>query len=57
MKLLEFMTKAIKPLLIELVGQCMNILPLAFSGRGRGRGRGRGGEGEGEGEGRGRGGG
>ena len=31
MKLLEFVSKAIKLLLTELVGQCRNILPLAFS--------------------------
>ena len=31
MKLLGFMSKAIKLLLTELVGQCRNILPLAFS--------------------------
>ena len=31
MKLLEFMSKAIKLLLTELVGQSRNILPLAFS--------------------------
>ena len=31
MKLLGFVSKAIKLLLTELVGQCMNILPLAFS--------------------------
>ena len=29
-KLLGFVSKAIKPLLTELVGQCRNILPLAF---------------------------
>ena len=29
-KLLGFMSKAIKLLLTELVGQCRNILPLAF---------------------------
>ena len=32
MKLLEFVSKAIKLLLTELVGQCRDILPLAFSG-------------------------
>ena len=31
MKLLGFTSKAIKLLLTELVGQCMDILPLAFS--------------------------
>ena len=31
MKLLGFVSKAIKFLLTELVGQCRNILPLAFS--------------------------
>ena len=31
MKLLGFMNKAIKLLLTELVGQCRNILPSAFS--------------------------
>ena len=31
MKLLVFVSKAIKLLLTELVGQCKNILPLAFS--------------------------
>ena len=31
MKLLEFVSKAIKLLLTELVSQCRNILPLAFS--------------------------
>ena len=31
MKLLRFVSKAIKLLLTELVGQCRNILPLAFS--------------------------
>ena len=31
MKLLEFVSKAVKLLLTELVGQCRNILPLAFS--------------------------
>ena len=31
MKLLGFVSKAIKLLLTELVGQCRNILPLAFS--------------------------
>ena len=31
MKFLEFMNKAIKLLLTELVGQCRNIFPLAFS--------------------------
>ena len=31
MKLWEFVSKAIKLLLTELVGQCRNILPLAFS--------------------------
>ena len=31
MKLVGFMSKAIKLLLIELVGQCRNIFPLAFS--------------------------
>ena len=31
MKLLGFMRKAIKLLSTELVGQCRNILPLAFS--------------------------
>ena len=31
MKLLVFMSKAIKLLLTELVGQCRNILPLTFS--------------------------
>ena len=31
MKLLGFVSKAIKLLLIELVGQCRNILTLAFS--------------------------
>ena len=31
MKLLGFASKAIKLLLTELVGQCRNILPLAFS--------------------------
>ena len=31
MKLLGFVSKAIKLLLAELVGQCRNILPLAFS--------------------------
>ena len=31
MKLPEFMTKAIKLLLTELIGQCRNILPKAFS--------------------------
>ena len=31
MKLLVFVSKAIKLLLTELVGQCRNILPLAFS--------------------------
>ena len=30
-KLLGFVSKAIKLLLTELVGQCRNILPLAFS--------------------------
>ena len=30
-KLLRFVSKAIKLLLTELVGQCRNILPLAFS--------------------------
>ena len=30
-KLLGFMSYAIKPLLTELVGQCRKILPLAFS--------------------------
>ena len=30
-KLLGFVSKAIKLLLTELVGQCKNILPLAFS--------------------------
>ena len=30
MKLLEFVSKAIKLLLTELIGQCRNILPLAF---------------------------
>ena len=30
-KLLGFMSKAIKLLLTELVGQCRNLLPLAFS--------------------------
>ena len=31
MKLLGFVSKAIKLLLTELAGQCRNILPLAFS--------------------------
>ena len=31
MKLLGFVSKAIKLLLTELVGQCRNVLPLAFS--------------------------
>ena len=31
MKVLGFVSKAIKLLLTELVGQCKNILPLAFS--------------------------
>ena len=31
MKLLGFVSKAINLSLTELVGQCMNILPLAFS--------------------------
>ena len=31
MKLLGFVSKTIKLLLTELVGQCRNILPLAFS--------------------------
>ena len=31
MMLLGFVSKAIKLLLAELVGQCRNILPLAFS--------------------------
>ena len=31
MKLLGFVSKAIKLLLTELVGQCRNTLPLAFS--------------------------
>ena len=31
MKLLGFVSEAIKLLLTELVGQCSNILPLAFS--------------------------
>ena len=31
MKLLGFMSKAIKLLLTELVSQCRNIFPLAFS--------------------------
>ena len=31
MKLLGFVSKAIKLLFTELVGQCRNILPLAFS--------------------------
>ena len=31
MKMLGFVSKAIKLLLTELVGQCRNILPLAFS--------------------------
>ena len=31
MTLLGFVSKAIKLLLTELVGQCKNILPLAFS--------------------------
>ena len=31
MKLLGFVSKAIKLLLTELVSQCRNILPLAFS--------------------------
>ena len=31
MKLLGFVSKAIKLLSTELVGQCRNILPLAFS--------------------------
>ena len=31
MKLLGFVSKAIKLLLTELVGECRNILPLAFS--------------------------
>ena len=31
MKLLGFVSRAIKLLLTELVGQCRNILPLAFS--------------------------
>ena len=31
MKLLGFVSKAKKLLLTELVGQCRNILPLAFS--------------------------
>ena len=31
MKLLGLVSKAIKLLLTELVGQCRNILPLAFS--------------------------
>ena len=31
MKLLGFVSKAIKLLLTELIGQCRNILPLAFS--------------------------
>ena len=31
MKLFRFMSKAIKLLLTELVGQCRNIFPLAFS--------------------------
>ena len=31
MKLLGFVSKAIKLLLTELVGQCRNILPLDFS--------------------------
>ena len=31
MKLLGFVSKAIKLLLTELFGQCRNILPLAFS--------------------------
>ena len=31
MELLGFVSKAIKLLLTEFVGQCMNILPLAFS--------------------------
>ena len=30
MKLLGFVSKAIKVLLTELVGQCRNILPIAF---------------------------
>ena len=30
-KLLGFMSKAVKLLLTELVSQCRNILPLAFS--------------------------
>ena len=30
-KLLEFMSKAVNLLSIELVGQCRNALPLAFS--------------------------
>ena len=35
MKLLGFVSKAIKLLLTELVGQYRNILPLAFSALGR----------------------
>ena len=31
MKLLGFVSKALELLLTELVGQCRNILPLAFS--------------------------
>ena len=31
MKMLGFVSKAIKLLLTELIGQCRNILPLAFS--------------------------
>ena len=31
MKLSEFISKAVKLLLTELVGQCRSILPLAFS--------------------------
>ena len=40
MKLAGFMSKAIKLLLIELVGQCRNTLPLAFSALTSRKGRG-----------------
>ena len=38
MKLLGFVNKVIKLLLTELVGQCRNILPLAFSALTDGKG-------------------
>ena len=39
MKLLGFMSKAIKLLLTELVGQCRDILPSAISEYGKGWGQ------------------